>query len=318
MRFSAKYRARRFPTGVVAPRGSLSFTADDLVHALFVTGRAPGDRTRFGQASFWEFLHRVALVPAYLRPNSGGRLVRSQLALELDRSEKVLLSYALGQAITGLFCEKLLSVTHLMHVDRYAGRYRVRFGATRVRPDLFGPSPDGWVVAEAKGRSNAMEAALPPKLEEQKRAIKSVEGQAPAVALGCVASFPPDAGVLRIDAVDPVEDEPQAIDLDVDLDSFLLAYYEPFFTAIDLAGTGQADDQETIASFPQVGLDIGLRNDVYERVRAATEGQGIDGLRHDIPALLQTPVGLDQGFPDGSVIRTAWDDALTAPDFEDG
>jgi len=209
--FSARYSSFGFPAGIVPHRSSLSFTTDDLAHALFVTGRAPGDRRSHGAASFWEWLHRTSVIPAYVRRNASGRLVRSRLATELDRSEKMAFSYALGQAMTAIFCERLLSVTHLMHVDRYAARHRVQFGTRRMRADLFGHSSAGWVVAEAKGRSNAMEMGLRSKLVAQKRTIKSIQGAAPAIALGCVASFPPEVGTMRIDAVDPVEDEPAAV-----------------------------------------------------------------------------------------------------------
>lgn len=91
--FSAPYRAHHFPPGTVPPYGDLDFTTDDLAHALFVTGRAPGDRYAFAAASFWEFVHRTSIIPSYIRWR-GGQLLRSRLAMELDRSEKVGLSYA--------------------------------------------------------------------------------------------------------------------------------------------------------------------------------------------------------------------------------
>jgi hypothetical protein len=47
------------------------------------------------------------------------------------------------------------------------GHHKVTFvpGARR-RPDLFGLGSRGWVVAEAKERSNAMESALVSTLTE--------------------------------------------------------------------------------------------------------------------------------------------------------
>src|SRR5690349_5437977 len=114
--FELNYRAWAFPTGVVRGSGQLCFSADELAHALFVTGRAPGDERRHGAASVHEWLHRTSLIPAYVRRNYRGELVRSRLALDLDRSELVGLSYALGQAVTGVFCRVELCVHHLMHV----------------------------------------------------------------------------------------------------------------------------------------------------------------------------------------------------------
>ena len=118
VQFRARYRAVKFPAGTPTSPGTLTFTPDDLAHALFVTGRAPGDRAAYGSASFWELLHRTSLIPAYVRGSSGGRRVRSRLALELDRSEMVALSHALGQAMTGIHCEKLFSVTHQRAIRR--------------------------------------------------------------------------------------------------------------------------------------------------------------------------------------------------------
>jgi hypothetical protein len=151
VQFSVGYPASGFPAGTLARSGSLAFAAADLAHALFVTGRAPGNRASFGAASLWELFHRVSLIPAYVRLRSGGRLTRSRLAVELDRSEKVALSYALGQAMTGVFCERLLSVSHMMHVERYASRHNVVFGPTRQRPDLFGMGPPGGWLQRLRG-----------------------------------------------------------------------------------------------------------------------------------------------------------------------
>ncbi|PKW14965.1 hypothetical protein A8926_2622 [Saccharopolyspora spinosa] len=52
-----------------------------------------------------------------------------------------------------------------MHIDRYASEYRVGFGNTRKRSDLFGLAPAGWVGAEAKGRAGDMDLKLRRQLE---------------------------------------------------------------------------------------------------------------------------------------------------------
>ncbi|WP_157743280.1 hypothetical protein [Micromonospora coriariae] len=295
----------------------LTFSTDDLVHALFATGRAPGDEVSHGLASVWEFIHRVSLIPAYVRRSDGGGLVKSALARELDRSEKVSLSYALGQAMTGIFCQKKLGVTFLLHVDRYAGRYGVTFGTTRKRADLFGWSPRGWVVAEAKGRSNAMEAALPSTLVAQKRSIKSIAGERPWLALGCVASFPPYAYELLIDAVDPDEDALESIDVNMDLDRYMLAYYEPFLAAV-AAGTPDVRDQGYLASrFDVLNLRVGLRRDIAARVRQAAEGELV-GLHESVLGLLETGGEADQSFttfPDGTLVGSNWADAMSLNDW---
>lgn len=322
-RFHASFSAAAFPPGSVARTGTLGFTVNDLAHALFATGRAPGDQARFGDASFWEFVHRASLIPAYVRINSSGRLVKSALALELDRSEKVALSYALGQAVTGIFCEKELGVSHLLHVDRYERRYRVSFGPTRRRPDLFGWSSPGWVVAEAKGRSNVMERALRQKLETQKRAIRTVEGHRPHLSLGCVASFPVKGGAMKVNAFDPENDAPESIDLGIQAQRFFLAYYEPFVTAIERSRRREQDRRMTIAFVDGTDVRIGLDNRILRAVRVATEGDR-DGFVGEILDLAGSAQGFDeeaelgQVFPDGTLIGTSWDEAIQVRDWERG
>jgi hypothetical protein len=95
--FIVDYQAYDFTQRVIQRIGSMRFSANDLAHALFTTGRAPGNQATYGKASFWEFVHRASLIPAYIRRNPNGRLVRSQLARDLDRSEKVGVSYALAR-----------------------------------------------------------------------------------------------------------------------------------------------------------------------------------------------------------------------------
>jgi hypothetical protein len=267
-------------------------------------------------ASVWEWIHRTSLIPAYIRRTQPGRVVRSALALELDRSEKVGVSYAMGQAMTNIFCERLLSAHFLMHIDRYASRFGVTFSATRKRADLFGPDRGGdWMVAEAKGRSNSMESGL--KLIDQKRSISLIAGSPPRLAIGCVASFPPYARTLEIDAFDPEEDEAEAIQLDVNPDLYLLAYYEPFIAAVDFGDAVDAvntDEQILIAAIPQAGLRVGILRSVASRIRTASRGT-VEGLADSIWPLLEQQYS-SAGFPDGTVVETNWEDQILLNDWE--
>lgn len=246
-------------------RKTLDFSEDDLAHALFTTGRAPGDQAAYGLASVYEAIHRCSLIPAYLRRDGVGRLKRSRLALELDRSEKGALSYALGQAMTSIFCAQALGVTHLLHVDRYAVHHGLTFGSGNSRADLFGPGANGWVVAEAKGRSNNSDADLVKKLRSQKRTVKSILGLTPWVALGSVACFPdPKHRSMSVLTWDPEDEENESIDIEGTLDQFFVAYYAPILAAI---ATGAEVDDESpgfvTARLDGLALTLGLRADLY-------------------------------------------------------
>lgn len=311
--FDVRYRAEAFPN-FVARNGVLHFDAADLAHALFVTGRAPGDQVRHGDMSFWEWVHRTSLVPAYVRRTSTGRLMKSALADSLDRSEKVALSYALGQAMTGIFAQRNLGVTHLMHVDRYADRWRLGFGLTRRRADLFGRiGPARWVVAEAKGRSNGMEASLRDTLVAQKGSIRTVAGHPPAVSFGCVASFPVlrggVRGPMRLDAFDPKPSK-EAIELDVDEARFLVAYYEPFVVAIAAGRRYEGPPGYAAASLDAVGVRVGLRQDLYTAV--AEQDSGAMNAMLDV---VGSDLGHD-GRPDGTFVETDFDEALSRRDYD--
>ncbi|MFE3788197.1 MULTISPECIES: hypothetical protein [Streptomyces] len=323
--FVVPYQAVSFPI----PPGlngthRLVFTADALAHALFTTGRAPGNTANHGWASVFEWLHRVALMPAYLRRRPDGRIARSDLARELDRSEKVALSYAVGQAMTGIFATQLLDVRFLMHVDRYGGSYQLVVPPkTKSRPDLFGQRRNGgWVVAEAKGRSSPIDANLKSKMRSQKRMIRSVAGVPPEIAYGCCAYFEKatnGAEWLRMYSVDPEENEPEAIDFRVSSpDQFIAAYYAPFLTALK-AGEPVSDSASDYltASFGPFGIRVSLLRSVAERVQAA-QGGLMRGLRDDVLDLLPDAAEWEMTpghFADGTGLVTKWTDAFAQHDW---
>jgi hypothetical protein len=206
-----------------------------------------------------------------------------------------------------------------MHVDRYARRYSMVFGTTLRRADLFGyRATFGWVIAEAKGRSNSMEFDLRGKLTAQKRSVVSIDGAPPTLALGCVASFPPPASELRVDAFDPEAEEIEPVALQVDLDRYMLAYYEPFVAAID-TGREIGTDREPsalvrAAQLPALGLRVGLLRPIEERVRGAIQGN-LAGLSQSILSQLAT-FRQATPFPDGSLIETEWEESLTINDWQ--
>lgn len=316
--FEVDYSAFSFPTGVVVPNDKLIFTADDLAHALFTTGRAPGDQNRYGKASVWEFLHRTAIIPAYIRRRPYGSLVRSGLAQELDRSELVGLSYVLGMALTTIFCRRQLSVPHLLHIDRYAAQHQIRFNTPRKRADLIGRAPNGWIVAEAKGRSRTAERELRTKLEQQKRSVASVGGERPWLALGCVASFPASSEGVRLDAFDPSENDQESVRYDeIALDGYFLAYYLPFINAIESGTrtvTGVPHSLIETANFGPYGMTIGLIQPIADLTRRYLRREIADYSERIQAALNEDAQSQGNAFSDGTVIEANWSEEMRAPD----
>jgi hypothetical protein len=322
--FVVRYHAEGFPEGMIERNGEIRFYENELVHALFTVGRAPGDRLLYGDASVWEFLHRSSIVRAYIRQDDLQRLVLSRLATELDQSEKSAVMYIIGQAMTSMFCQKLLSVQFLMHVGRYASRWSLGF-ANRKRADLFGQGRNGWIVAEAKGRSTAPNDALRNSILQQKSSVVSIQGKPPDLAIGCVAHFSPVknwlasvAKPLALEVFDPpIEVEPFAIDFDID--RYALTYYEPFINAIE-DGAPNAEpatlSTEDIAwgQFGDFNVRVGLLRSIMDIVNAAKSRGNITGLSESISGVLGASSG-NLTFPDGSFVETDWRHSITSNDW---
>ena len=181
-------------------RGHLEFTDRDLAWALFVTGRATGHEFRHGQwLGLWEYASRYGTIRAYLESDHGSTcLRRTALAEFLDPTEKGNLSYSLGQALTGIFCEKELAIDRMLHIDFYGkqydanGRRRVILDRSGNRPDLFGYGHGLRVIAEAKGRSSASakeRIELGHKMHWQLNAVQEIDGSSTAAdwKIGLVA-----------------------------------------------------------------------------------------------------------------------------------
>ena len=181
-------------------RDHLDFTDRDLAWALFVTGRATGEEFQHGEwLGLWEYISRYGTMRAYLESDyNSTRLRRTALANFLDPTEKGNLSYSLGQALTGIFCEKVLTIDRMLHIDLYRkkcdadGRRRVILDRSGNRPDLFGYGNGLRVIAEAKGRSSASAQErqdLGHKMHRQLNAVCEIDGSSTAAdwKIGLVA-----------------------------------------------------------------------------------------------------------------------------------
>jgi hypothetical protein len=318
--FRVGYMTSGFSPGVVTRIGELSFGGSELVHGLFTAGRAPGDQLIYGDASVWELLHRASLVRAYIRSNYDQRLTLSRLAWDLDRSERAAVLYAIGQAMTCIFSRQVLSMQYLMHIERYASRWAIDFG-NRKRPDLFGRSPQGWIVAEAKGRSSTPDTPLRTRIREQKSSVTSIQGQKPALAIGCISYFSSQEPWLRMDVIDPKFDS-EGIELGVDADRFILTYYEPFLMAVDMGRDSEerqslrvpSDDDVVSVQFGSFDLRIGLLRSIDALVRQAKSSGDLTGLSQTVARILESD-GRGSLFPDGTLVEAQWDDSISTADW---
>lgn len=252
-------------------------------------------------ASVHEWMHRTSLIRAYLTRDKDSGIVRSNLSLTLDRSELAAVSYALGQAMTTIFCRSQLSVSHLLHIDRYVGTLGIRFDGSGRRADLVGSiGKEEWMVAEAKGRTGRVPRQLLRTMEEQKRSVLSIKKKRPVLAVGCVASFPGRDRALRVDAIDPDQDADDAVSLDISRDQYMLAYYAPFLRAFEF-GTPREGDEYRSVDFIDLGIRMTMPWWLSERVRQAESGE-VDGLGRDIADRLGEERRFE-GSPDGTAFE---------------
>jgi len=301
-----------FKAGGPPKEGNLTFTLDELAHAMFTTGRSPADQNAHGKRSCAEFFSRMSLIRAYLSVAPSSRLEQTELAKSLDQSEKAYLSYVLGQAVTGLFCTKELKFQFLMHVDRYGKCWNVKLPPGKVRPDLFGFKDwhlNDWVVAEAKGRSQSPRKALKQSICNQKNAINSINNSQQILSLGCVI-FLGAGGKYTLEVIDPDETIPDSLSLQIGGDQLLLSYYKPFLEAISTADRTGSDDGTTYADFEDLRLRLGLNTALFNRTNSAIRGN-LEGFADNVSEILSNQAP-DQNsgtyFPDGSVFRTYWDE----------
>ena len=183
--------------------GVLTVTWAQLVWAAVTVGKAFGDEAAFGLFSTFERIHRSSMLYAYLLEGPGGALFRAEPYLGADPSEKGNISYSFGMTLAKLYSEVLLATPRLLHYSTYAGGYAITTDPGESRPDLIGLTDGGqWVVFEAKGRSNGLEAGVLATAKAQSMQIETIDGFTPICRVGLAAYFAPTG--LRFAVEDPV------------------------------------------------------------------------------------------------------------------
>jgi hypothetical protein len=255
------------------------------------------------------------LIYAHLREDGAGRIGRSSLYLDLDRSEKTSVSYYLGMTMTKIAVSRLLGVPWLMHVDRYAHQWGVTFGGGRTRPDLIGPNSRWqWIVAEGKGRTGGRDGEALQKMAQQKRAVRTIAGRPPLVSLGCLSYF--NGGRLALAIVDPDDEDMEPIDYTVDRDLFIVAYYRPITALLEQFPSADAEltGQQSVA-LPEVDAVIGLDTNLYQLVtEAAASPSGLAVAVADYLARRPSTGDLQNDGVSVS-LGTAWSPPLTQRGF---
>jgi hypothetical protein len=327
-KFQISYEATDFPRASgLNGHGGLHLTWDDVLWATMTVGRAGRDVLRYGRYSSADLVHRVACMCAYFDIR-GGRMVRSEAFTTLDPSEKAIVSFYLGLAMTKVYADQVLGVPWLMHISRYEAAWAVKYGASTKRPDLFGCNAAGdWAVAEAKGRDRVT-GALIAKMQAQKCSVATINGAVPAHRYGASTRFPEGRLALRIVDPPPRDD---AQEVPIDPAAWLVDYYTPI---VDLIAEGdhQVEGRHLVGLIPNSDIEVGVPEEIvgwvnesrqrqFERPgprRAYASPDDIDTDRHlarqakadDVPLVERiTKAIVDEGdvpgaFRDGLVVRS--------------
>jgi hypothetical protein len=192
--------------------GALDFQWPQLAWAAVTVGKAFGDEAGFGVFSTFERIHRASMMYAFLMESPTGTVVRANTYLAADPSEKGNISYSIGMTLAKLFSEVFLATPRLLHYSTYAADYTITTGLGASRPDLIGLTATGdWVVFEAKGRSNDLEAGVLATAKLQAQQILSIDGVAPICRVASAAYF--SATGLRFALEDPESKGHRKVDL---------------------------------------------------------------------------------------------------------
>jgi hypothetical protein len=124
-----------------------------------------------------------------------------------------------------------------------------------------------------------------------------------------------------VDAYDPSKDAEQVVRYDeIELDRYLFAYYLPFLRAIEFGdATSDIEDPHDVqaATFGAFGLTVGLLRSIVDLTREYIGRENFGGFADRVQDILADhaagPVPLTI-FPDGSVVRTNWTEAIQGSD----
>jgi hypothetical protein len=231
------YRAANF-SGAFAQlntnNGEITVTWAQLVWAAITAGKAAGDEYAYGIYSALERLHRASMMRSYLMQTASGFIVRTMPYQVSDPSEKTSISFYLGMTLAKLFAELLFDVPRMLHFAVYAQNYQIVAAQGESRPDLIGLSNTGvWYVFEAKGRSNAFDAAALATAKDQAEQILSIDNVAPACSVACQAYFSSTGLSLRMDDP-PTKRSDRSRTLKISRLEFEHAYDDPIRNVVEL------------------------------------------------------------------------------------
>ncbi|MDC0687576.1 hypothetical protein POF53_08255 [Mitsuaria sp. RG] len=274
MTYLIRYSPTHFPAHygrLLRGRRWLTVEMTELVWAAISMGK-PGMAHLFahGLYSVSDCIVRAHTVYANLKFGKY-TIAQSKLYEGLDPSEKGGVSYFFGMLATKVLCSRLLDAPWLFHLSMLKSLGGTAVLIDRSQPDLIGlNSRGGWVVAEAKGRSNQFDADALRKAKTQTRQLRKVNGQFPSLRVAVQACFSPS---LDFHIADPEEYDDDAEDLDFDVVAAIQDYYSFIIQAPqERLGRGQLNGQDYVfMNMPESGVTIGISRRMHKALQEMSD-----------------------------------------------
>jgi hypothetical protein len=133
-----------------------------------------------GWHSASDIIVRSHTVYANLRQVPSRHIEKSSLYVALDPTEKGATSYFIGMMAAKIVAARLLDTPWLFHLSMFhtLGGHTTLLG--KSQPDLVGLNRTrGWVVVEAKGRTNGHSASAALAAKAQTRQLRQINGVSP-------------------------------------------------------------------------------------------------------------------------------------------
>ena len=254
-----------------------------------------------GWHSASDIIVRSHTVYANLQQVASRHIEKSSLYTALDPTEKGATSYFIGMMAAKIVAARLLDTPWLFHLSMFdtLGGHAVLLG--KSQPDLIGLNrARGWVVVEAKGRTNGYSASAALAAKEQTRQLRQINGVPPVLRVAVQAYFSPQ---LEFAIDDPEEFADDAEDIKIDLKQAVTRYYSFIESATrDTPDTRLIGKREfSFYTLGDIGVSIGIDNTTATKIRTGTPERVVEE-PPDTPSLKTTDASLTQVFPDGIAI----------------
>tara|TARA_R110000868_G_scaffold132380_2_gene343127 strand:- start:54812 stop:55741 length:930 start_codon:yes stop_codon:yes gene_type:complete len=222
-----RYEAIQFPNRTIQALNGwniIDVTWEELIWSAVTCGYWNYHQLfQFRNFSAFDLTIRVLRVMSNLEIDHTNNLGKTTLYSNMDKTEKGYISYFIGMMVNKVLISRLFGtpwLVHLVTLERMNYVFNFHGGS---RPDLVGFHPRfGFLITEAKGRSNGYSNIALIRGKNQTRSVRRVNGQYPFMRVATESYFAP---YLEARIIDPPTFRKNAIDLKIEPKDFIEAYY---------------------------------------------------------------------------------------------